>query len=167
MELVIEPVAGEEEEPEEEQLDRTWMMPRMPVPPAPPVEDRGGDGTVEDGDPAVPPEPPQRPPVPFTEEQAEMNSRMQLYQDDLLNAFPQMTREDIVLSEGNLVRLAAIIAPKSGMAEANVRGRLEEILHATPAEATNPDTLDSREVWPETTKLVDKKPEEGDQHPSA
>jgi hypothetical protein len=100
--------------------------------------------------------------VPFTEQQAEMNQRLQLNQDALFAAFPEMTGQDIVASDGDLTRLAEIVAPKSGSDQATALARLQEILHATPEEATNPDTVASREVWPETTELVHENPERRD-----
>ena len=95
-------------------------------------------------------------------EQAEMNQRLQQYQEELLAAFPEMTRHDIVACDGDLQRLAELVAPKSGMEQTAALARLQEILHATPETATNPDTVASREAWPETTELVHGDPERRD-----
>ena len=78
--------------------------------------------------PPVPSEPPQRPEVPFTQEQAENNARLQLYQDALLSAFPSMTRQEIVACDGDLDMLAGMIAPAAGMTSEAARERLDTIL---------------------------------------
>jgi hypothetical protein len=97
------------------------------------LESRGGDSSAPQ-----PSEPAQRPEVPLTEAQAEMNARLQLKQDELYAAFPAMAREDIVACDGYIDRLAQILAPKSGMDVTAVRERLDAILGTGPAQATNP-----------------------------
>ncbi len=137
---------------------------RQPAPPAADEHDLSSRARASqplpDGVPAPPSEPAVRPPVPFTEQQAEMNQRLQAHQDELLTAFPAMTRSDIVACDGDLARLAAAIAPRSGMDAGAVLARLQEILHAGPGEATNPDTLASRQAWPSGPEYVREEPEQ-------
>ena len=92
------------------------------------------------GDAAAPQpsEPAQRPKLPLTEAQAEMNARLQLKQDELYAAFPAMAREDIVACDGYIERLAEALAPKSGLDVTAVRARLDAILRTGPNQATNP-----------------------------
>ncbi len=89
--------------------------------------------------PTQPSEPAQRPPVPFSESQAETNARLQLQQDTLLAAFPGMSRADIVESDGDLDRLAVILASKLGQPIDEVRGRVDTIL-STGASQQQEDT---------------------------
>lgn len=100
---------------------------------------------VEDGAPLPPSEPPQRPPIPFTEQQAEMNARLQTHQDELYSAFPRMAPEDIVVCDGDLDHLTTILIGRTGADSVEVRARLDGILGNTPADSTNPGTHDQVE----------------------
>jgi hypothetical protein len=121
--------------------------PSMPAGPAgpsgPPLNEEttgraGPYGPGVGAPPAPPSQPAERPPVPFTEQQAQMNAQLQLHQDQLLAAFPAMTRADIVACDGDLDRLAELIQPGAGMPLDAVQARLNEILLATSDTATNP-----------------------------
>jgi hypothetical protein len=103
--------------------------PERPLPPDP-KQALAGTVWAESADvaPAQPSEPAQRPPVPFTEGQAETNARLQLQQDALLTAFPGMTRGDIVESDGDLDRLSVILASKLGEPIEDVRAKVDGIL---------------------------------------
>lgn len=82
-------------------------------------------------EPAAPAE---RPPVPFTERQAEINARLQLQQEELYAAFPGMTPHDIVACGGDLDRLAAFLSDRLRLPAADVRTRLDAILSTGPAQ---------------------------------
>jgi hypothetical protein len=97
------------------------------------LESQGGDAALPQRS-----QPAQRSEVPLTEEQSEMNARLQLKQDELYAAFPAMTREDIVACDGYIDRLAQIIGPKSGTDVIAVHTRLDAILRTGPDQATNP-----------------------------
>jgi len=92
--------------------------------------------SAEDTDPAaaaftaVPSEPAQRPPTPLSEQQAEMSAWMQTHQQQLYDAFPGLTPRDLVESEGDLDRLAALAATRSGLTLDAARTRLKELLSA-------------------------------------
>ncbi len=94
---------------------------------------RGGDAA-----PAEPSLPAQRPVTPLSEEQAEMNARLQLKQNELYAAFPGMASEDIVACDGYLDRLTEILTPRTSMPADEVRARLDAILATGPKDATNP-----------------------------
>ncbi|MHB8576457.1 MAG: hypothetical protein ACYDCQ_14130 [Dehalococcoidia bacterium] len=120
---VIEPAAGE---------DRTMEFPAYSAP--------AGHGPGTGGATAVPSEPAQRPPTPFTEDQAENNARMQLRQNELLAAFPAMTLQDIVSSDGDLDALAETVAPAAGITAEAARARVDAILGLSPAGPPAPNT---------------------------
>jgi hypothetical protein len=92
----------------------------------------------DEGVPFVRSEPAQRPEIPFSERQAEINARLQLQQDALYAAFPGMTRHDIVECDGDLDRLTVILASRLGNPVANVRDRLDTILGTGPVQHEGP-----------------------------
>ncbi|HLZ71870.1 MAG TPA: hypothetical protein VKV26_18360 [Dehalococcoidia bacterium] len=100
--------------------------------PLPPDPKQALAGTVwaesRDVAPAQPSEPAQRPPIPFSESQAETNARLQLRQEELLAAFPGMSRSDIVECDGDLDRLAVILSTKLGRPIDEVRSRVDAVL---------------------------------------
>lgn len=117
-------------------LDATLAFPAQraaePERPAPPDPRQALAGTVwaesRDVGPAQPSEPAQRPPVPFTESQAETNARLQLQQDALFEAFPGLSRGDLVACDGDLDRLAVMIASRQNRPIDEVRGQIDAIL---------------------------------------
>ena len=117
-------------------LDATlaFPAPHAAEPERPPSPDpkQALAGTVwaesRDVAPAQRSEPAQRPPVPFTESQAETNAWLQLQQDALFEAFPGVTRGDLVECDGDLDRLAVIISTRLNRPIDEVRGRIDAIL---------------------------------------
>lgn len=88
-----------------------------------PLSDDPSGGTT-----AVRSEPLQRAPTALSEEQAEMNARLQVRQPALYAAFPGLTPRDLVDSEGDLDRLAQTAASRSGGSPEDARARLNTIL---------------------------------------
>jgi len=80
------------------------------------------------------PFPAQRPPAPAAGAGADMHTRLQSRQDALYAAFPGMTRQDIVECDGDLDRLAVILSMRTGTSVEDVRGQIDAILAAEPAE---------------------------------
>lgn len=117
-------------------LDATLAFPLAqdaePAQPVSPDPKQALAGTVwaesRDVAAAQPSAPAQRPPIPFTESQAETNARLQLQQDVLFEAFPGITRGDLVECDGDLDRLAVIISTRLNRPIDDVRGRIDTIL---------------------------------------
>ncbi len=118
-----------------------------PMPPAPTVSSPASSAmsdaaTQQFSRPTMPElaafQPAQRPTTPFTEDQAEMNARLQLKQTELYAAFPGMSSGDIVACDGYLDRLTEILTGRTGTPGAEVRVKLDTILATGPKDATNP-----------------------------